>query len=69
MIIYFALPEVGIFYLLHLCQRIIALSINSGAYKVKYSVQVLAIDKGQMEAVDARTKLFSNNEAYYFTTS
>ena len=50
MIIYFALPEVGISFTPFM-SAIIALSINSGAYVSEiFRSGILAIDKGQMEA-------------------
>ena len=50
MIIYFALPEVGISFAPFM-SAIIALSINSGAYVSEiFRSGILAIDKGQMEA-------------------
>ena len=50
MIIYFALPEVGISFTSFM-SAIIALSINSGAYVSEiFRSGILAIDKGQMEA-------------------
>ena len=50
MIIYFALPEVGISFTPFM-SAIIALSINSGAYVSEiFRAGILAIDKGQMEA-------------------
>lgn len=50
MIIYFALPEVGISFTPFI-SAIIALSINSGAYVSEiFRSGILAIDKGQMEA-------------------
>ena len=50
MMIYFALPEVGISFTPFM-SAIIALSINSGAYVSEiFRSGILAIDKGQMEA-------------------
>ena len=50
MIIYFALPEIGISFTPFM-SAIIALSINSGAYVSEiFRSGILAIDKGQMEA-------------------
>ena len=50
MIIYFALPEVGVSFTPFM-SAIIALSINSGAYVSEiFRSGILAIDKGQMEA-------------------
>ena len=50
MIIYFALPEVGISFTPFM-SAVIALSINSGAYVSEiFRSGILAIDKGQMEA-------------------
>ena len=50
MIIYFALPEVGISFTPFM-SAIIALSINSGAYVSEiFRSGILAIDKGEMEA-------------------
>ena len=50
MIIYFALPEVGISFTPFM-SAIITLSINSGAYVSEiFRSGILAIDKGQMEA-------------------
>ena len=50
MIIYFALPEVGISFAPFM-SAIIALSINSGAYVSEiFRSGILAIDKGKMEA-------------------
>ena len=50
MIIYFALPEVGISFTPFM-SALIALSINSGAYVSEiFRSGILAIDKGQMEA-------------------